>query len=197
MDREEIERFCGEARAWVAPRWAEWRPLIHPNLTEPQPAGMCQESAVFLREVLAKRFPEATWYATGGENDLCSEDPPGGMVPKGHWRPQAHAWVEGRLRDGRRLIVDITADQFGHDGVIVTDAADERYWRTYDLREAPYPGLVSTTVGKAWAGDFIRERDGVARPGAASFTGAFLREWRRQAEERARLHSAPSAVVER
>lgn len=87
---------------------------------------------------LRHKFPDCTWAFTGGygadvgplnehaSDYLNLENYPGGLVgQEGNWR--AHFWVEGKLSDGNTIIVDVTADQFGHEPVVIADGADPRF----------------------------------------------------------------------
>ncbi|MCS4088662.1 hypothetical protein [Rhizobium sp. BK176] len=43
----------------------------------------------------------------------------------GRW--SGHFWIEGVVDCGASVIVDLTADQFGYDPVILADRDDDRY----------------------------------------------------------------------
>jgi hypothetical protein len=150
-----IAVFAGQARRWVEQRWQQWRDLAYPACLAPLPVGLCGPASIFLREVLGSEFPGMRWFRTGGETDVSDpECIPGGMVPLGSFRPEAHSWVQGEGAGGRQVIVDITADQFGHDPVIVAPVPDRRYRRTYPLEGVPRPGFLDVPIGLAWAADF-------------------------------------------
>jgi hypothetical protein len=155
-----IEVACRRIRHWAEPRWKEWRDLADPYCELPLPAGICGPAAVLLREALAAAVPSLTWFSTGGEADPAGGVPCGGMVPSDGWRHEAHSWAEGVRQDGSRLIADITADQFGYGDVVVTDAGDSRYRRTYPLSRTPMPGMLCDTTGLAWAADYALSRNG-------------------------------------
>lgn len=121
--------------------------------------GMCRFTTAFLLPLLARHFPLAGqehqpwagWRAASGTADFLSIDPGwnrkgrpnstlfardgrGGMVDVSSiWRD--HCWVV--RRDG--LLVDLTADQFGHEEVIVCTTDDPRYlenWKkTFVIRQ--------------------------------------------------------------
>ncbi len=54
-------------------------------------------------------------------------DGAGAFDTLGNWR--GHYWVEIKASSGAMFVVDVTADQFGHDAVVVLpfDEASERY----------------------------------------------------------------------
>jgi hypothetical protein len=101
-------------------------------------SGCCRGGSAALLQTLRHAFPDCTWAFTGGygadmgplnehaSDYLNLESYPGGLVDQeGKWR--AHFWVEGRLPDGSTIIVDTTADQFGHEPLVITDGTDPRY----------------------------------------------------------------------
>lgn len=94
---------------------------------------MCRFSALTAVPLLKSRFP-GTWRVVGGtpDRDIGSDARipagKGGLrAPDGSWH--GHYWTLGRHR-GVDLIVDLTADQFGHESVVVTEASDPRYCRS-------------------------------------------------------------------
>lgn len=107
---------------------------------EPLTTGFCRVSAWATRHLLADAFPDVAWSISGGllSNRWMDEetgthlpgDPslfPGGMQAlNGRWGG-SHFWVEGTLPDGRTVIVDGAADQFGWEDVLLTDVSDPRY----------------------------------------------------------------------
>ena len=126
---------------------AEWRE----RYSCPAPEGraitseLCRGGAYGLLLHLRERIPDAEWRVDGGYGSevraltLADGSPrpdleavidtlrwPGGMRdPAGVWR--GHFWVRGRLADGTEVVVDLTADQFGYDDVVVAPASDPRY----------------------------------------------------------------------
>lgn len=109
-----IEAIARAVRAFLEPRWADWH--LHegsPSLKTPS-QGTCGRSSLFLRDVLRSHGFQAEFVAgtpsEGDEGFRC------GAVWCGH------AWVECA-----GWIVDVTADQFGDDPVIVTYVGDQRY----------------------------------------------------------------------
>lgn len=123
----------------------EFRPLLENRIASlfggkrpgHDTSGCCAGASAALLKVLRAEYPEAQWKFTGGygSDQKLSPDSatyldltmhPGGMLNRsGEWR--GHFWIEGTLSSGQRVIVDITADQFGHEKLIVTDTDDPRY----------------------------------------------------------------------
>lgn len=107
------------ARSYLEPFWLQWhraRSLEIPAVTS---ANTCGRSSLFLRDVLRHEGFEAIW-----ENGVPgAPHEPTGFFDGSSWH--GHAWVVSS-----HFIVDITADQFGDDPVIVTPADDMRYRAT-------------------------------------------------------------------
>jgi hypothetical protein len=100
--------------------------------------GCCRGASGALLKVLRHRHPEVSWHFCGGLGDESQLSPgaeeyinvanfPGGFAGPEDDLWFGHFWVEGQLPDGRRIIVDTTADQFGDEKTLVTSAADSRY----------------------------------------------------------------------
>ncbi len=120
IDLDEVRLLAGEVRDFLVPMWearhAELRAWHECARDTPYPhslpsGGMCRWTSI----VLAKVLRDATghpWRLAGGE-PWPPRLPTGGMRdPSGAWR--GHYWVE--CGDA---LVDVAADQFGHDAVIV------------------------------------------------------------------------------
>ncbi len=101
-------------------------------------AGCCRGASGALLKVLRHRHPEATWQFCGGLGDESKLAPgaeeyvnlacfPGGFAGPEDDLWFGHFWVEGNLPDGRRIIADATADQFGQATTLIVDADDPRY----------------------------------------------------------------------
>jgi hypothetical protein len=101
-------------------------------------SGCCRSGSAALLHTLRQAFPACSWSFTGGygaDNGPLNERAgeylnldhyPGGLIDQaGKWN--GHFWVEGKLPDGSMVIVDATADQFGHEPIVITDADDPRY----------------------------------------------------------------------
>ena len=122
MSREAaLFRLASAARAFLEPAWVRWRQASG----EPIPAiashHTCGRSSLFLRDALRLEGHSAEWvngiprFAEAGK-----EIGPFGFFSGTRW--ESHAWVMSG-----NLILDITADQFGADPVIVTSVSDARY----------------------------------------------------------------------
>lgn len=83
-------------------------------------AGACLHACLVVVMLLTK-FGNCTPTVRGGP------DGAGALDMFGNWR--GHYWVEIQTRSGAMFVVDITADQFGHDAVVVLplDETSERY----------------------------------------------------------------------
>ncbi|MBK1666465.1 hypothetical protein CKO28_00225 [Rhodovibrio sodomensis] len=136
--RDRLIAAAGELRAYLVPHWAAWKKQRGCQDDPCLSHGMCRFSSAFLLLALSARWPSGRWRVHQGMADFCPTDPgvigremsrPGGIRdPQGHWHD--HCWVVGRV-DGSSVIVDLTADQFGHSPVIVTGADDPRYRRNW------------------------------------------------------------------
>jgi hypothetical protein len=133
MEDHEIAELAAATRERLMPLWrafhAEQERLarsIGRRWKDPHPAhGMCRLSSAMLADVMT----EATgrrWKVHGG--DTWNGDVGGMLGQDGEWH--AHYWI----REGK-TIVDITADQFGHDPVIVASSKDDRYKANYSRSE--------------------------------------------------------------
>lgn len=134
LDRETLLLIAGEVRSFLEPRWIEFqrqRGLVyasHPS------TGMCRLSAMFLLHVLEREFPAGGWQCLGGSPDPDDEDvdptlglPGGYRDSNGEW--SGHYWIAD---GGFEFVVDVTADQFGGEPVVVAeDAADNGYRENY------------------------------------------------------------------
>ncbi len=98
--------------AWLAAE--PWRCGVTPS------AGACGRTSLFVRDVLRRQGHESQW--SNGVPRRSETSPIGdlGFLARGRW--ESHAWVTCQ-----GWIVDITADQFGAEPVIVTPATDPRY----------------------------------------------------------------------
>lgn len=116
-EMDSLRRLALDARRFLEPHWADW----HATWGPPPPTCLsewtCVRSSIFLQRVL---------HCSGLEADLVSGVPDQtGSEPVGFHggrRWHSHAWVRTR-----ELIVDITADQFGAEEVLITSWRDIRY----------------------------------------------------------------------
>jgi hypothetical protein len=134
VDTAALEETAREIRAFLEERWSEWRAARGIPDPDPVSRNMCRLSAALLAPALEERHGGG-WRVAGGcgeeGGDLGEYDTrafPGGMVSleDGHWH--GHYWAWSR---GLGLVVDVTADQFGHPGIVVTREDDPRYRRNY------------------------------------------------------------------
>lgn len=88
----------------------------------PLTKDFCVAASCGLIEALKAGLPEVSWRIAGGP----FREQSGGMLDMAGDR-KGHFWPEGILTDGRRIIVDVTADQFGHAPLIAEYAPDPRY----------------------------------------------------------------------
>jgi hypothetical protein len=141
---KEVRELMEEVRPLVLARIEEWmdRNPYFARLPEgvPLTTGFCRGVAAGVAEILRETYPDCFWRVAGGFGlEYCSDMPeslsefvneeyfPGGMVNQdGEWH--GHFWVTGGDPDSDDgLVVDLSADQFGHEEVVVTGAADPRY----------------------------------------------------------------------
>jgi hypothetical protein len=133
--KSELQETLAEFRAILL---ARCKTLFGENRDAGNTSGYCRSGSAALVQALRDKFPDCTWSFTGGYGDdtgtlnehakdyLDLEQYPGGLLDQdGQWR--GHFWVEGKLPTGETIIVDVTADQFGHEQLIVTDVEDHRY----------------------------------------------------------------------
>jgi hypothetical protein len=142
--KQEVRAAMAELRPVVDAFIDEWmsnRPSLRDRMKGlPVTTGLCRGVSAGVQEVLEHRFPDCHWTVSGGFGEEYSVDRPdslhefvdtarfpGGMVDlKGAW--SGHFWVEGAHPDSAdAIIVDLAADQFGHDPILVIDASDPRY----------------------------------------------------------------------
>lgn len=125
FDRGELLPIAAAVRTFLEPMWLAW----------PRPAGgppsrnTCGRSSTFLARVLEIDFAMPSRAAFGTPSLPPRPDCDAGFRTSGGWT--AHAWVVA----GPRLI-DITADQFGAEQVIVACCDDPRYREAQDTASA-------------------------------------------------------------
>lgn len=122
-----------EARAFLEPRWISFQrddKTAGEPISTPSSKNMCRLSARFLLHVLEEAFPDDEWSIVGGAatpgEDTCGQwggKHAGMQDTRGLWH--GHYWLENL--DG--LVVDITADQFDWEPVIVIQSDDGGYAR--------------------------------------------------------------------
>jgi hypothetical protein len=116
--------LCWQFRRFLEPRWC----LLHQSWGDPQPETtsryMCRYTSIFLKAVLnTDACP--SWRLVAGrpivkESEGTENGCFGFRTPSGLFFD--HCWVQSS-----KLIVDITADQFGAEAIIITPVSDPRY----------------------------------------------------------------------
>lgn len=146
ITREGVERIAGQVRAFLEPHWAEWhrRAGSLPLVCDSQ--GTCGRSSLFLRDVLR---------SAGAEAEMVAGSPVDGDhgFYNGVWH--GHAWV----RAGG-WIVDVTADQFGCEPIIVTGIDDARYGAGRDTAEPEFVAMRQRMVRQLQAAWDARAKGG-------------------------------------
>jgi hypothetical protein len=139
MQMDELEATLVELRTYLEPLWKSWKDENKPWWVEDEilSTGMCRFTAAFLHPLLeditgrsweikggmtAFHVADSGWTGKGKPNSSWSaRDGMGGMkTVAGTW--EDHYW----LTDGT-VNVDLTADQFGWEPILVTDVGDDRY----------------------------------------------------------------------
>ncbi len=113
----------------------------------PASSWMCRMSSAILLRVVSERHAGGAWHVEGGHptvlhrgNGRREFKPAHARVDGGMWdrverRWCPHYWLAGS-HDGRDVILDVTADQFGWEPVVVADGADTRYRASFLPRVA-------------------------------------------------------------
>lgn len=124
-------------RSFLEDCWGAWQQERKPWVFEREDyhvaGGMCRFTAAFLLKALPE-YLDDDWFVAGGISrkefgvaasgrDIDLNHLDGGMLST-NGEMESHYWVVGP-RSG--IIVDLAADQFGWDPVIVTEMDDERY----------------------------------------------------------------------
>lgn len=87
---------------------------------KPNSAGACLHACILLM-LLLKKYGHGLPSVRGGSDGCGARD------TTGQWR--GHYWTVVRMSSGSEFLVDITADQFGYEPVVVMplDEASDRY----------------------------------------------------------------------
>ncbi len=120
----ELIDLCWQSRNFLEPRWLSLHQLWGEPLVKKPSQYMCRYSSIFLKKVLNAATPEL-WQLVAGrpvlkEQEGTKEGGFGFYTSSGLFFD--HCWVQSV-----DLIVDLTADQFGADEVIITPVKDSRY----------------------------------------------------------------------
>jgi hypothetical protein len=102
---DELRQFADLARRSVEPG------LQHDLRGQPISSGACLDASLIFVELL-RRFGRGTAQVRGGGLPGA-----GALDARGTWR--GHYWVEVVTPEGEAFVVDVTADQFGFEPVIV------------------------------------------------------------------------------
>jgi len=102
--------------------------LAHDDAGQAISAGSCLYATVLLAETMS-RFMTASVVVRGGsgKNGVGARD------VHGQW--QGHYWLEARTPCGAFWVIDITADQFGHEPVRVIPLSEAADYRPGDQAE--------------------------------------------------------------
>jgi hypothetical protein len=139
MTDSELQGQLVVLRAALEGYWAAWaeekgRPEAATGAT------LCRFTAAFLVRMLKGR-----WRVKGGEAYLPGDA--AGFFDGKNWH--GHYWVT----DGQR-IVDLTANQFGADPIVITTANDPRYCENYSSRELIEVLQHVAVRARRWSTDF-------------------------------------------
>jgi len=122
-DRSSLTAITSNTRSFLETVWPDWQLEKHRRFGDPMPSIMsystCARSSTFIQKVMDEIGVAAEvrhgWFRTEK-----SEAP---------WGPDdRHTWVASGS-----WFVDVTADQFGADKIIVTDISDSRYCSDIDV----------------------------------------------------------------
>lgn len=127
VEAEAIARRCRIVLEIMWPLWRKAASIPAPVLGLSISEGCCIHASLLLEERLSTLLPDLSWSIAGGEP--TARLPRGGyaMAPGDGYQ---HVWVHGAahgLPGEPRLIVDVTADQFGGPVVLVAAHPDGRY----------------------------------------------------------------------
>lgn len=119
----QLKTFASTVRHFLEPHWL----AAHEGwgeIPDPLSRWMCRYSSIFLATLLRELEGQETWSIVGGRPPKSLNATAAGefgmLACDDTWND--HCWVTGR-----GLIIDLTADQFGHAPVIVTASSDPRY----------------------------------------------------------------------
>jgi len=117
---------ASELRSFLEPLWMLRRTLTGrlPDAGTSCSEGMCGFSASFVALALSA-IDGGEWRVAGGWPQS------GGGIACPRRSLRAHFWTVSE--DG--IVVDLTADQFGHPGIIVTGCNDPRYVESFTAEE--------------------------------------------------------------
>lgn len=117
---EELKRI----RTFLTQKWIEWGNERNRSVTK-DGEGMCRFTSAFLLGLLGKGWRFAGGYPSDyhwGEQKMI--DLPKGFFDGSQWH--AHHWITNG-----KVIIDLTASQFGAEEIIVTPESDKRFGSTF------------------------------------------------------------------
>ncbi len=110
-------------KAWE-PVWPIWKSLSgHPSPDGLPSVDACIPTSFALGDILNRVVSEYSWRAVGGRP---TKRTPAGGFSASEGSAHGHFWVEGK-RCGDLVVVDITADQFDGEPVIVHEGPSPRH----------------------------------------------------------------------
>ncbi len=132
---QDLSKLCWETRKFLEPRWFSLHQLWGDSQVEPLSKFMCRYTSIFLKTVLNVNI-HPSWRLVAGRPIFSDDEGTekgcfGFCTSDGFFFD--HCWVQSG-----DLIVDITADRFGKDEVVITLAGDPRYFP--NLEEADFCG---------------------------------------------------------
>lgn len=111
---DEIAQFARNMRVALEPG------LLKDERGEAISEGSCLYASVLVASSINRYCLASAVICGGGDGIAGARDAQGDL--------QGHYWVKATLKDGSVVIVDITADQFGHEAVRVLSLADAKPW---------------------------------------------------------------------
>lgn len=127
-----IQKQLADIREFLEIKWKQKHSSLSKNMDkEYNPPtldhNMCRFTALFLRKVLNK-ITDNKWVIDGGDVWEPKYSTGGIQDKNGNWN--GHYWLTSK-----DIIVDITANQFGHDKIIVTKKDNPTYDSNYTKKE--------------------------------------------------------------
>ena len=143
-DTHDLLTLAHDLRRQLEPHWRAWKTEKGKPTDAPTSHGMCRFTTAYLLCALPAHGLRVRPRAKGGMADFHPADP--GQLPRFDGRPGGfqdadglwhdHTWLEVTLTEGS-YILDLTADQFGAEPVLLVPAGDRRYranWRDAAIR---------------------------------------------------------------
>jgi len=139
----EIQRIASAARLFIEPVWHRWH-QSGGRTVHPPSRHICGRTSLFLRDVLRHEGHPAEWMSgTPYAGKSGAPDAACGFYSGAQW--EGHAWVVSG-----NIIVDITADQFGWDPIVITSISDTRYVGSVDLADPAAIKARHETIAALW-----------------------------------------------